>query len=70
VLLVRKGIGSIGHVLKFYLLTGLLVGAYILLSYKLPPVLLFTGYWLLVALAFVKFPPAKYRETSLQVPAN
>ncbi|MCS3796115.1 oligosaccharide flippase family protein [Niastella sp. OAS944] len=65
VLLVRKGMITIGHVLKFYVLTGLLVGAYILLSYKLPPVALFTGFWLLVALAFVKFPAA-----SLQLAAN
>jgi hypothetical protein len=65
VLLIRKGMITIGHVLKFYLLTGLLVGTYILLSIKLPPLVLFTAFWLLVALAFVKFPAA-----SLQLPAN
>jgi O-antigen/teichoic acid export membrane protein len=65
VLLIRKGIITIGHVLKFYLLTGLLVGTYVLLSYKLPSLVLFTGYWLLMALAFVRFPAA-----SFQLPAN
>jgi O-antigen/teichoic acid export membrane protein len=63
VLLVRKGIVTLGHVLKFYVLTGSLAGIYILLSFKFPPVLLFTGYWFLVALAFIKFPVA-----SIQLP--
>lgn len=70
VLLVRKGMIPIGHVLKFYVLTGLLVGAYILLSYKLPPVALFTGFWLLVALAFVKFPAAGIQLTANRKPEN
>jgi O-antigen/teichoic acid export membrane protein len=65
VLLVRRGMITVGHVLKFYLLTVLLVGAYVLLSYKLPPVALFTSFWLLVALAFIKFP-----STSLQLAPN
>jgi O-antigen/teichoic acid export membrane protein len=65
VLLLRKGLVTFGHVLKFYLLTGLLAGIYVLLSFKFPPVVLFTGYWLLLALAFVKLPVA-----SFQLPAN
>jgi O-antigen/teichoic acid export membrane protein len=65
VLLVRKGMITVGHVFKFYLLTALLVGAYILLSYKLPPIALFTGFWLLVALAFIKLP-----STSFQLAPN
>lgn len=69
VLLVRNGIITIGHVLKFYLLTGLLVGTYVLLSYKLPSLVLFTGYWLLMALAFVKFHPITI-GTSLQLPTR
>lgn len=70
VLLVRKGMITIGHVLKFYVLTGLLVGAYILLSYKLPPVALFTGFWLLVALAFVKFPATIFQIATNRKPEN
>jgi hypothetical protein len=60
VLLLRKGMVTIGHVLKFYLLTGLLAGVYILLSFRFPPVVLFTGYWLLLALAFIKLPAASF----------
>jgi O-antigen/teichoic acid export membrane protein len=69
VLLIRKGMITIGHVLKFYLLTGLLAGTYILLSFKLPPLVLFTGFWLLLALAFVKFLPIVI-GTSFQLPAS
>ncbi|HEY8896700.1 MAG TPA: oligosaccharide flippase family protein [Niastella sp.] len=61
VLLVRRGMITVGHVFKFYLLTALLVGAYILLSYKLPPIALFTGFWLLVALAFIKLPSTGFQ---------
>jgi len=65
VLLLRKGMVTIWHVLRFYILTGLLAVAYILLSFKFPPVALFTGYWLLLALAFIKLP-----VDSLRLPAN
>jgi O-antigen/teichoic acid export membrane protein len=65
VLLVRKGMLALGHVLKFYVMTGLLAGIYVLLSYKFPPVVLFTGYWLLLGLAFIKLPVA-----SFQLPAK
>jgi O-antigen/teichoic acid export membrane protein len=65
VLLLRKGMVTIWHVLKFYLLTGLLAVAYILLSLKFPPIILFTSYWLLLALAFIKWP-----VTSFHLPAN
>jgi len=56
---------TMGHVLKFYLLTGSLAGIYVLLSMKFPPVVLFAGYWLLLGLAFLKLPVA-----SFQLPAN
>jgi hypothetical protein len=69
VLLLRKGMVTIGHVLKFYLLTGLLAGIYILLSLKFPPLVLFTGYWLLLALAFVKLPVVSF-QISAQKPEN
>lgn len=69
-LLVRKGITTIAHVMKFYVLTGLLAGAYILLSYKLPPLVLFTGYWLLLGLAFVKFPAAGFQLPAARKPEN
>jgi O-antigen/teichoic acid export membrane protein len=69
VLLLRKGMVTIGHVLKFYLLTGLLTGIYILLSLKFPPLVLFTGYWLLLALAFVKLPVVSF-QISAQKPEN
>jgi O-antigen/teichoic acid export membrane protein len=65
VLLLRKGMVTMGHVLKFYLLTGSLAGIYVLLSMKFPPVVLFIGYWLLLGLAFIKLPVA-----SFQLPAN
>jgi len=63
--LLRYGMVTIWHVLRFYLLTGLLAVFYILLSFKFPPVVLFTGYWLLLALAFIKLP-----VDSLRLPAN
>ena len=65
VLLVRKGMVTIWHVLKFYLLTGLLAVTYILLSSRFPPFVLFAGYWLLLALAFIKLPVGTF-----QLPAN
>lgn len=61
VLLVRKGMLTIAHVLKFYLVTGALAGLYVLLSFKFPPVVLFTGYWLLLGLAFIKLPVASFQ---------
>jgi O-antigen/teichoic acid export membrane protein len=61
VLLVRKGMLTVGHVLKFYLVTGALAGIYVLLSFKFPPVVLFTGYWLLLGLAFIKLPVASFQ---------
>jgi O-antigen/teichoic acid export membrane protein len=70
VLLIRQGIITIGHVLKFYLLTGVLVGAYILLSYKLPPVVLFAAYWCLIALAFVKLPAGGFQLAANRKPEN
>lgn len=65
VLLIRKGMLTIAHVLKFYVVTGALAGLYVLLSFKFPPVVLFTGYWLLLGLAFIKLP-----VTSFQLPAK
>lgn len=65
VLLIRKGMLTIAHVLKFYIVTGALAGLYVLLSFKFPPVVLFTGYWLLLGLAFIKLP-----VTSFQLPAK
>jgi O-antigen/teichoic acid export membrane protein len=53
ILLLRRRIVTIWHVLKFYLLTGLLVGVYVLLSYKLPPVALFAGYWLVLGIVIL-----------------
>jgi hypothetical protein len=70
VLLLRKGLVTFGHVLKFYLLTGLLAGIYVLLSFKFPPVVLFTGYWLLLALAFVKLPVASFQLSTNRKPEN
>jgi O-antigen/teichoic acid export membrane protein len=61
VLLIRKGMLTIGHVLKFYLVTGALTGIYVLLSSRFPPVVLFTGYWLLLGLAFIKLPVASFQ---------
>jgi O-antigen/teichoic acid export membrane protein len=61
VLLLRKGMVTMAHVLRFYLLTGALAGIYVLLSMKFPPVVLFTGYWLLLGLAFVKLPVASFQ---------
>jgi len=53
VLLLRKGIVTMWHIVKFYLLTGLLVGGYVLLSYKLTPIALFAGYWLMIGIVFL-----------------
>jgi O-antigen/teichoic acid export membrane protein len=53
VLLLRKGIVSAWHVIRFYILSALLAGAYILLSLKVPPVILFTSYWVVIAIALV-----------------
>jgi O-antigen/teichoic acid export membrane protein len=53
VLLLRKGIVSAWHVLRFYLITGLLVGLYVLLSEKIASGILFTVFWLLLATGFV-----------------
>jgi O-antigen/teichoic acid export membrane protein len=61
VLLIRKGMLTLGHVLKFYLVTGSLAGIYVLLSFRFPPVVLFTGYWLLLGLAFIKLPVASFQ---------
>lgn len=53
VLLLRRGIVTISHVLKFYLITGALAGIYVLLSFTLPPVVLFTTYWLVIAIVLI-----------------
>jgi len=69
-LLIRKGMVTIGHVMKFYLLTAVLAGTYILLSYKVPPVALFTSYWLLLALAFIKLPIGSFQLSANRKPEN
>jgi O-antigen/teichoic acid export membrane protein len=53
VLLLRHSIVTGWHVLKFYLLSVVLVAAYILLSLKLSPVVLFTTYWLVLVIALI-----------------
>jgi O-antigen/teichoic acid export membrane protein len=70
VLLLRKGMVTMGHVLRFYLLTGALAGIYVLLSMKFPPVVLFTGYWLLLGLAFIKLPVASFQLSPNTKPEN
>jgi len=53
VLLVRKGIITLWHVIRFYILSALLVAAYILLAPRVSPVVLFTGYWLLIGIGLI-----------------
>jgi O-antigen/teichoic acid export membrane protein len=53
VLLMRRGIVSGWHVARFYLVTGMLVGLYVLLAEKIAPIILFTVFWLIIATGFV-----------------
>jgi O-antigen/teichoic acid export membrane protein len=53
VLLVRKGIITLWHVVRFYILSALLVAAYILLAAKVSPIVLFAGYWLLIGVGLI-----------------
>lgn len=53
VLLLRRGIVTPWHVARFYLITGLLAGLYVLLSVQVSPVVLFTVFWLVLATVFI-----------------
>lgn len=53
ILLFRKGMASLGHIAKFYVITAVLIAAYILLSFMLPPLVLFTSYWLALGIGFL-----------------
>lgn len=51
-LLIKYKVTTLGHVLKFYIITGALVGIYILLSDVVQPVWLYPGFWGIVLLFF------------------
>jgi O-antigen/teichoic acid export membrane protein len=53
VMLLRKGIANSWHVIRFYVLTAFLTGIYILLSNRLPAIVLFTGYWITIAIVLL-----------------
>lgn len=52
-LLLRKGMVSLWHVIRFYLVTALLAGLYVLLSYQVPGIWVFSIFWVLVGACFL-----------------
>jgi Membrane protein involved in the export of O-antigen and teichoic acid len=53
VLLLRKGMVSLWHVARFYIVTALMAGIYVLLSYQMPGIWVFGIYWVLVGAGFL-----------------
>lgn len=53
ILLLRRGITTLWHVIRFYLITGALIGVYVLLSDRINPYLLFSIYWVVLGGGFL-----------------